>query len=146
MRWTSTAPDLSSLSERVSEIVSTAIFSGTNCLVSSSPGIGTPLLTPTLRPPAARCKAPGGSPALHRIAGAFLRRLDVAAGVKERQVVDDLEAAAQQKRQARKGRSKQRTGKGRAERGGKAARHRRDARGRCALLGRHHGHDVGGTR
>src|SRR5580658_9066746 len=42
MRCTSTAPDLSSLSERVSEIVSTAIFSGTNCLVSSSPGIGTP--------------------------------------------------------------------------------------------------------
>ena len=72
MRCTSTAPDLSSLSERVSEIVSTAIFSGTNCLVSSSPGIGTPLLAPTLRPPAARCKAVRrDSPALHRVAAGF---------------------------------------------------------------------------
>src|SRR5579862_101664 len=39
MRCTRTAPDLSSLSERESEIVSTAILSGTNCLVSSSPGM-----------------------------------------------------------------------------------------------------------
>src|SRR5580700_1080859 len=57
MRCTKSAPDLSSLSERVSEIVSTAIFSGTNCLVSSSPGIGTPLLTPTLGPGAVPCQA-----------------------------------------------------------------------------------------
>src|ERR1700722_1089665 len=99
MRWTSTAPDLSSLSERESEIVSTAIFSGTNCLVSSSPGIGTPLLTPTLRLPAARCKASGGSPALRCVAGAFLGRFDVAAGVEQRQVVDDLERPAHHERQ-----------------------------------------------
>src|SRR5579884_2775075 len=39
MRWTRSAPDLSSLSERVSDTVSTAIFSGTNCLVSSMPGM-----------------------------------------------------------------------------------------------------------
>src|SRR3984957_4923109 len=128
MRWTSTAPDLSSLSERESEIVSTAIFSGTNCLVSSSPGIGTPLPTSTLRLPAARCKASGGSPALHRAAGAFLGRFDVAAGVEQRQVVDDLQATAQQKRQARKRRSEQRAGQGRAEGRGKATRHRGDAR------------------
>jgi hypothetical protein len=34
---------LSSLSERVSEIVSTANFSGTNCFDSSIPGIDVPL-------------------------------------------------------------------------------------------------------
>src|SRR5271154_2215721 len=114
MRCTSTAPDLSSLSERESEIVSTAIFSGTNCLVSSSPGIGTPLLTPTLRLPAARCKASGGSPALHRIVRAFLRRFDVAAGVEQRQVVDDLERPAQNEWQPGKRRTEQEARQGRA--------------------------------
>src|SRR5580704_19730054 len=118
MRWTSTAPDLSSLSERLSEIVSTAIFSGTNCLVSSSPGIGTPLQTFSLRPPAARCKAFGGTPALHRIVRAFLGRFDVAAGVEQRHVVDDLQASAQQQRQARERRSEQRAGQGGAKRRG----------------------------
>src|SRR5579872_4839529 len=39
MRCVSTAPDLSSLIERVSEIVSTAILSGTKRLVSSIPGM-----------------------------------------------------------------------------------------------------------
>src|SRR5262245_17196885 len=39
MRSANVAPDLSSSSARVSEIVSTAIFSGTNCLVVSMPGM-----------------------------------------------------------------------------------------------------------
>src|SRR5262245_52151839 len=39
MRSTNVAPDLSSSSARVSEIVSTAIFSGTNCLLLSIPGM-----------------------------------------------------------------------------------------------------------
>jgi len=42
IRWTRSAPDLSSLRLRLSEIVSTANLSGTNSLVSSSPGIATP--------------------------------------------------------------------------------------------------------
>src|SRR5262249_29707389 len=36
-------PDLSSAASRVSEIVSTAIFSGTNCRLSSMPAIAVPL-------------------------------------------------------------------------------------------------------
>jgi hypothetical protein len=39
MRSASVAPDLSSASARVSDTVSTAIFSGTNCLVSSMPAM-----------------------------------------------------------------------------------------------------------
>jgi len=39
MRSTNVAPDLSSSSARVSDIVSTAIFSGTNCLLVSIPGM-----------------------------------------------------------------------------------------------------------
>src|SRR5437899_3146499 len=39
MRSASVAPDLSSASSRVSDTVSTAIFSGTNCLLSSIPGM-----------------------------------------------------------------------------------------------------------
>src|SRR3984885_6350284 len=42
IRCTSSAPDLSSLSERVSEIVSTANLSGMNSLLSSIPGMDTP--------------------------------------------------------------------------------------------------------
>ena len=39
MRSTSVAPDLSSARSRVSETVSTAIFSGTNCRLLSMPGM-----------------------------------------------------------------------------------------------------------
>src|SRR5664279_2092133 len=39
MRSTSVLPDLSSARSRVSDTVSTAILSGTNCLLSSMPGI-----------------------------------------------------------------------------------------------------------
>src|SRR5476649_633233 len=39
MRSASVLPDLSSVSSRVSDTVSTAILSGTNCRVSSMPGI-----------------------------------------------------------------------------------------------------------
>src|SRR5277367_1447286 len=42
MRSASVAPDLSSASERVSDTVSTAMRSGTNALLSSTPGIGEP--------------------------------------------------------------------------------------------------------
>ena len=51
MRSASSAPDLSSASSRVSETVSTAILSGTNCRVSSMPGMGG-----RLRPIAAQCQ------------------------------------------------------------------------------------------
>src|SRR3984957_6110273 len=139
MRWTSTAPDLSSLSERVSEIVSTAIFSGTNCLVSSSPGIGTPLLTLDYGPRRPDAKRTAACPALCRIAKVFLGRFDVTAGVEQRQVVDDLQRPAQNQRQPGKGRAEQDAGQGRADRGSEAARHRGDARRRGALGRRHHG-------
>jgi hypothetical protein len=39
IRSTSVVPDLSSASSRVSDTVSTAIFSGTNGLLSSMPGM-----------------------------------------------------------------------------------------------------------
>ena len=44
MRSTSVAPDLSSARSRVSDTVSTAIFSAMNCLLSSIPGITRHLL------------------------------------------------------------------------------------------------------
>ena len=43
MRSTKIAPDLSSVRSRVSETVSTAMRSGTNCLLSSMPGMEAPL-------------------------------------------------------------------------------------------------------
>src|SRR5664279_3371749 len=48
MRSTSVLPDLSSANSRVSDTVSTAILSGTNCRVSSMPGMGASFLIPPL--------------------------------------------------------------------------------------------------
>src|SRR5260370_23370939 len=50
MRSASVAPDLSSSTERVSDTVSTAIWSGMNCLLSSMPGMANRWRLKALRP------------------------------------------------------------------------------------------------
>src|SRR3984893_2163369 len=64
----------------------------------------------------------------------FLRRLEVAERKQEREVVHDLEHAAEHQRQAEEGCGEERTGDGRADGGGKAAGNRCHAC-RCRAFG-----------
>src|SRR5581483_11936327 len=92
MRCTSNAPDLSSLSERVSEIVSTAILSGTNCLDSSRPAISVRLYwTRHFRPACAPFEA--------RSLGRLPRPRPVAAGYRSKRDIEPVGAVDRHDRQ-----------------------------------------------
>src|SRR6266852_4805532 len=83
----------------------------------------------------------GNSAARRR--ASFLGRLDVPEREQESDIVDDLQHAAGQERQAGKRGGEQRARQRRTERRGEAARHRRDAGGRGALGRRDDRHHVG---
>jgi hypothetical protein len=77
-------------------------------------------------------------PVRRDLTGLFLRWLDVPECEQQRQVVNNLQAAAEDQRQPGKRKRQQHTGKDRTDRGRQAARHCRDAGGRGPLSGCYH--------
>src|ERR687896_1211293 len=77
---------------------------------------------------------------------ALLRRLDAAEGGEQHEVVEDLQAAAQQQRPGLQPGGEERAGEGRARGGRQAARYRGDAGGRGTFGLRNDRHHVGRAR